>query len=229
MELKDVKDDLNRIPDYLTKRNKSFKEMLDQALSTNKIAVAKLDHTHQIDELRRMAIVIYKIRIIQMNHDLWTVYYQSGMGELLSPSQAKLSYSTTVSIWPKQIKMLIQQLNNVNKTVNQHQLYVKFVQDHLHEMDQQLNQLQIELNLKVKTFEDYISTTIQKRIETYVEENLQSYRRKIEHQIQLVHYDYHIRALKLEYLRYQRNAYQVCLFNTLSFIDLAHQSYFRNK
>ena len=54
--------------------------------------------------------------------------------------------------------------------------------------------------------------TIQKFIETYIEQNLHSLRMEIEHQVELIHYDYHIRALKLEYCRHKPNQYQVCLF-----------------
>ena len=54
------------------------------------------------------------------------------------------------------------------------------------------------------------SVDISNTIETYIEQNLQPLRIEIEHQIELIHYDYHIRALKLEYYRHNPNKYQVC-------------------
>jgi hypothetical protein len=144
---------------------------------------------------------------------LWTTYLKSGMGQLIIPSQAKQFYSTTVPIWPKQIKIL-SQLTNGKKTDNEHEFYLKFVHGHLHELDQRLKQFQTELNLKVKNFQGYTLTT-QKIIEAYIEQNLQSLRMNIEHQIELIHYDYHIQALKLEYLRHKPNAHQVCFFNMI--------------
>ncbi|CAF3294650.1 unnamed protein product [Rotaria socialis] len=44
---------------------------------------------------------------------------------------------------------------------------------------------------------------------TYIEENLNSsLSKKIEHQVELIHYDYHIRALELEYFQHKPNEYQ---------------------
>ncbi|CAF5067097.1 unnamed protein product, partial [Rotaria magnacalcarata] len=43
----------------------------------------------------------------------------------------------------------------------------------------------------------------------YIEQNLNSsLSKKIEHQVELIHYDYHIRALELEYFQHKPNEYQ---------------------
>ena len=114
-------------------------------------------------------------------------------------------------IWAKDIKNMLQLTNNTNKT-NENKIYLKFVNKQLHALNHQLQECQTEFNIKATHFPDY-TLTIQKIIETYVEGNLQSFRMKIEHQIELIHYDYHIRVLKLEYSRYNPNEYQVCSCN----------------
>jgi DNA-binding transcriptional MerR regulator len=197
--INDLKLEIEKIPTYLTKRNASFKQIMHQALST--IAATATTDNNNIEELRKITIVIYKIMIIQTYHLLWTVYLKSGTGQLVSPSTKYPSHSTTVPIWPKAIK-------NITKT-NDNEVCLKFVKHHLHELDQQLKQFQTELNLKANHFRGY-TLIIQKNIETYIEQNLQSLRTKIEHQIELIHYDYHIGALKLEYFRHKPNEYQVC-------------------
>ncbi|CAF4610511.1 unnamed protein product, partial [Rotaria socialis] len=57
-------------------------------------------------------------------------------------------------------------------------------------------------------FQGY-TLSIQEIIITYIEQNLNSsLSKKIKHQVELIHYDYHIRALKLEYFQHKPNEYQ---------------------
>jgi hypothetical protein len=202
--MKQIKAEIENIPNYLTKRNKSFRQMLGQALSTMKITTTD----NNMEDLRKIAILIYKIKFIQTYQLLWAAYLKSGIGQLIISSKTKLSYSTTVRIWPKEIK-------NMNQT-NENESCLKFVNNHLDELEHQLKQYQIELNLKANNFQGY-TLTFQKNIETYIEQHLYSLRMEAEHKIELVHYDYHIHALKLEYSRHNPNDFQVCHFYTLTF------------
>ena len=115
---------------------------------------------------------------------------------------------TTVSIWPKVIKKIMPLKDDNNKS-NENELYSNFVHQQLSELNHHLEQYQMALNIKTNNFHGYTST-IQKFIEEYIEQHLQSFRIQIEYEIDLVHYDYQIQALKLEYLRYHPNVYQVC-------------------
>lgn len=198
------------IPDYLTKGNKPFQQIMHQALSNINITMAMLDddRTHKLEELQKIAILMYQIMLIQTYQLLWAAYLQSGMGQLIVPSKTKLSYSTTLSIWPKEIKSIVLLSNNVDKT-NENESCSKLVNDHLNELDHQLKQYRAELNMKANNFTDY-TLSIQTLMETYIEQNLHSLRMEIEHKVELVYFDYHIQALKLEYYRHNPNDYQVC-------------------
>ena len=77
-------------------------------------------------------------------------------------------------------------------------------------MECRLKTYQNELNIKANNFPGY-TLSIQQIIETYIEQNLDRLRMEVEHRVELVHYDYRIRALKLEYFRHQPNEYQVCM------------------
>ncbi|CAF4131232.1 unnamed protein product, partial [Adineta steineri] len=193
--MKDMKDEIEKIPNFLTKHDNSFKQMLYQA----QLLIKSTNTTTTIDikQLREIAIIIYKIMIIQTYHVLWTVYLKSGRGELIISSE-------TVRIWPKEITSLLK----VNNTTNSHEIYLNFVNQHLHALDHQLNICKTELNTKANNICGY-SLMVQKIIETYVEKHIQSFRSKTEHQIELIHYDYHIRKLKLEYIRFNPNQYQI--------------------
>ena len=212
---KDFKLAIENIPDYLTKRNKSFQQIISQTLSQT--TTTKLnDNNHKKEDLRKIAILMYKIIFIPMYQRLWTVYLKSGIGQLIIPSKTKLPYSTTVSIWPKEIKSMLPVSTNIDKT-NENESCLKLVNDRLHELDHQLKHYQIEFNMKINRFQGYLPT-IRTSIETYIEENLHSLCMKIDHKIELIHFDYHIQALKIEYLRQNPNAFQVCLIDKINFL-----------
>jgi hypothetical protein len=197
---------IETIPNYLTKGNKSFKHMIYQILSTMKIATT----TKNMDDLRQIAILNYKIMIIQIYQFLWTAYIKSGMGQLIDQSKEKVSiiYPTNLSIWPKDIKTMIQAIKMDKKANVEQEHYLEFVNSHLSELDNHLKKYQIELNTKVNHFQGYKST-IQIDIEKYLEPHLHSFRMEIEHKLELIHYDYHIQALKIEYFRHKSNDFQV--------------------
>jgi hypothetical protein len=111
---------------------------------------------------------------------------------------------------------MLQLSNNIDKT-NENESCLKLVNDRLDESDHQLKQYQTELNMKVNNFPGY-TLTIQTIIETYIEQNLHSLRMEMDHKIELIYYDYHIQALKLEYFRQNPNTFQVCLINERNFL-----------
>ena len=204
MLIKDMKTEIETMPYYLTKRNKSFQQMIHDVRSKIRTTFSI---NNNVDEVRKISILIYKIMIIQTYHRLWTTYLKSGLGQLISAIDAPSLYSTTLPIWPKTIKDLLQLNNNTNAN----DIYFNFVNQKLHELNHQLKQYQTELNRQANNFHIY-TLTIQKVIETYIEKHLQTFRMNIEHQIDLIYYDYHIRALKSEYFRSNPNEYQVGFF-----------------
>ncbi|CAF4938338.1 unnamed protein product, partial [Rotaria socialis] len=119
---------------------------------------------------------------------LWKIYFRSGTGQLIIPSETKqkLSYPTTLSIWPKEIKAIV--LSNMKDTTNENEICLKFTDDHLCALQHQLKQYQQELNIKANNFQGYTLSIHEIRIYSL--------------------YDYHIRALKLEYFQHKPNEYQ---------------------
>ncbi|CAF4950055.1 unnamed protein product [Rotaria magnacalcarata] len=204
--VKEIRDQLEIIPNYLTKQNISFKELMHQVLSSIITTTEKLNNN--MDELRKIAILLHKIMVIQTYQYLWKTYFKSGTGQLIIPSETKqkLSYSTTLPIWPKEIKTIV--LSNKKDKTNGNEICLKFVNDHLYALQHQLKQYQQELNIKANNFQGY-TISIQEKLMAYIEQNLNSsLSKKIEHQVELIHYDYHIRALELEYFQHKPNEYQ---------------------
>ncbi|CAF4363333.1 unnamed protein product, partial [Adineta steineri] len=102
---------------------------------------------------------------------------------------------------------------NMKKT-NEKEICLKFVNDQLNELDRQLKQYQMEWNVKTNIFQGY-TLIIEQMIQTYIEQNLHDVRKEIEHKIELIHYDYHIQALKLEYSGQNPSASQKQLMKEL--------------
>ncbi|CAF1590425.1 unnamed protein product [Rotaria magnacalcarata] len=207
MIVKEINDQLEIIPNYLTKQNIAFKKLMHQALSSITTTTTEKLNSNT-NELRKIAILIYKIMVIQTYQYLWKTYFKSGTGQLIIPSETKqkLSYSTTLPIWPKEIKTIV--LSNKKDTTNENEIYLKFTNGQLNALQHQLKQYQQELNIKANNFQGY-TLSIQEMFLTYIEENLNSsLSKKIKHQVELIHYDYHIRALKLEYFQHKPNEYQ---------------------
>ncbi|CAF1320918.1 unnamed protein product [Rotaria magnacalcarata] len=204
--MKEIRDQLEIIPNYLTKQNISFKELMHQVLSSIITTTEKLNNN--MDEIRKIAILLYKIMVIQTYQYLWKTYFKSGTGQLIIPSETKqkVSYSTTLPIWPKEIKTIV--LSNKKDKTNGNEICLKFVNEHLYALQHQLKQYQQELNIKANNFQGY-SISIQEKLMTHIEQNLNSsLSKKIEHQVELIHYDYHIQALELEYFQHKPNDYQ---------------------
>ena len=198
-------DTSENIPYYLSKRSKSFKAIINQALSNTTI----IRTNEMMEQLRQIGILIYKIIFRRTHHSLWLTYFKSGTGQLIIQAKEQFNYSTNLPIWPKEINTLVQKPTHINKK-NENEFYMNFVNNHLRILDNQLKENECELNKRITGIPDY-SLQIQQLIETYIEQNLSSLRMETEHQIQLIHYDYHIQALKLEYYRHDPNVYQVCI------------------
>ncbi|CAF1411351.1 unnamed protein product [Rotaria sordida] len=147
--------------------------------------------------------------VIQIYNSLWTTYLKSGTGQLIIQSKEQLNCLTNLHIWPKEIKTIITQKSIKMNATNENEIYMNFISNKLHELDNQLKQYQAELNQKINSFYGY-TLKLQQLIETYIQQNMSSFRMEIEHKIELIHYDYYIQALKLEYYRHDPNVYQVC-------------------
>ncbi|CAF1411329.1 unnamed protein product [Rotaria sordida] len=127
--MEDIADEIKQIPDYLSKRNESFIQMINQVISIT----ANLATTNKTKkELRQIAILIYKIMVIQISNSLWTTYLKSGMGQLIIQSKEQVNCLTNLHIWPKEIKSIIIQKSIKMNTTNENEIYMNFIGNKLH-------------------------------------------------------------------------------------------------
>ena len=195
---------VNRLPDYLTRRNKLFQLMLRTVLSTRTV-----DANHRdMEDLRQIAIAVYKIMFIQTHQLLWTTYRMAGMGQIPISSGEPSIYSTNIPSWPKQVREAVTSAGAAETHVNEHSL--AYVNHYLNEWNKHLELNRTDLNIKANKFTAY-TLLLQRTIEAYIERNLSVVRAKIEHQVELVVYEYHIQALKVEFNCQKPSAVQVCV------------------
>ncbi|CAF1198748.1 unnamed protein product [Adineta ricciae] len=194
----EIKTKIEKIPNYLTKHNELLKQMIHEIISTMKI-VSTADN---MDDLRKISIEMHKIMIIQTYQLLWMTYLKSSTGQLLIDSIMQ-----TELIWPKEIKTMVQTIQTGGKSVIRHETYLEFVNSYLNALENYLKKYKLELNCQINNFQ-YYSLGIKQHIEKYLEKQLESFRMEIEHKVELVHYDYQIRALKVDYFRHNPNDQQ---------------------
>lgn len=145
---------------------------------------------------------------------VWATYQKSVDGQWMDSSVEQAIYATHLPILPKGIEHLLTlaKLNGADEM----EVGRRFAEDTLNELENLSKQYHMELHTRSNCFTNY-TVTIQRMIETYIEQHLHCHRINIEHQIGLVYHDYHIQALQLEHERYRPNAAQVCLFHSHSF------------
>ena len=95
-----------------------------------------------------------------------------------------------------------------DRTNGDHQACLNFVTRQIDELRSRCEQCQSELRTKIMSV-DVFSSAVQHVMETYIDEHFSSLRTEIEHEIEVVRYDYQIRALKLAYNQHNPTPYQV--------------------
>ncbi|CAF1392726.1 unnamed protein product [Adineta steineri] len=186
--------DFNEIPSYLSKINQSFDKKIHSILPT----------TNNLEQLRSIAILMYKIICIDMIRSLWIVYKKAGMGELQTnlPSINQLNRK----IWPKEILLLLNENQIVD--INQDNACSTLVNHGLCQLNDESEGYLRELSLNTTKISDY-TPNIEYIIDKFVEQGLIGLRIEIDCQIALVEHDYIDEILKQQYLEQNPTSTQI--------------------
>ncbi|CAF4630414.1 unnamed protein product, partial [Rotaria socialis] len=209
---KKIQERLEKIPTYLTKENKTFQSIIDQALRMMNVSMTN-DKIQ--NDLQDVSILLYQIQILSMYHLLWTSYWESGVGQLIKPTserQTYIIYAMNISIWPKEIQRLLKSMDEQSADMNQSSMDIVSV--HRQELQKQLRQTEIEWNKKVNHISGY-SLKVEQLLKDYILRNVYEFQKEIEHKIELVTIDYHIEAIKREFDRQNATEYQKKLMKQL--------------
>ncbi|CAF2907418.1 unnamed protein product [Rotaria sp. Silwood2] len=196
-------DGLKQIPKYLMKSDKSFENMLTTVLVRN-TATATLS-PNKLDNYRAIAILIHRIKYIEILYSLWKVYLQSGLGQLKSHYTRN---EPGPQLWVKPVQSMVKV--TVRSGTEEHQACLAYVERRLDDLNKARLKSYADLQIQ-KICLPPNSIIIQQAIEKFIEDNLICLRKKIEYKIQLVQYDFDERILQLDYLKQNPTEAQIQL------------------
>jgi hypothetical protein len=201
--------DFETIPDYLSRQNQAFE---------NKIHSIR-PPTIQLEELREIAILIYKIMFLEIVKSLWIVYRTSGMGgggggSGNLPSIILQINQLNMEIWPPEVQSYMK-LFKFNQNINEDNPCLSFVNHCLYQLDDQSKEYHHQLNVKTSRLVDY-TRSLEYVIEKFVQQGLQPLRIETDQQIALVQYHYTDGLLKRAYLAQNPTENQVRLVSNIA-------------
>ena len=188
---------LGKTPSYLAPADTSLANMLNSLFLTKTITASERE------DYRQMTICIHEIIFDQILSSLWNAYLKSGLGTLKS----QLSHGQFCPRqWPVPVKSMVKV--DIREGTKENDACLSYVKNRLIALERLIEQSQANLHHRSKTLPDY-TPMIKQKIETFVDEKLVRLRRKIEHKIQLVHYDYDECILQQQYLQHNPTEAQV--------------------
>jgi hypothetical protein len=149
-----------------------------------------------IQTLGQITILMHQLNIIDLEKSLWTIYSKSGTANILKSNES------TLKIWPKCLKSMIQLIQ-----VNDH-MYLKFVTEHLRELNAQQQQIQEQLSQKKRQFHGY-TNRIEEILRKFIQQHIELLRLQYEYKIKLVELNYHENVLEHQFLQQNPNEQQV--------------------
>ncbi|CAF4336398.1 unnamed protein product [Rotaria magnacalcarata] len=192
---------INQVPSYLCSSNESFKETIHDIRP-------KIGQNH-LEELRHVAILMYKMLLIEKLQILWITYRKSGMGEL---QQSRSTKDVGLKIWPFEICSRIKHVENANITDDEKcHLFVDHCQKKLNDQNEIYRN---QLRYRTSHIVDYTSP-MELTIENFVKQGFMYQRIEYDCQIALVQYHYTDAVLKRQYLIENPNENQIQLFKRL--------------
>jgi hypothetical protein len=202
--------DINQVPTYLSTSNETFKHKIH--------AIRPKINQNHLEELRHVAILMYRMLFVEKLQSLWTMYRKSGNGELQQPRSTK---EISMKIWPCAIRSRINTIVNVNMSVDEKcQLFV----DHCRtKLNDQYEVYRNQLRYRTTHIIDYTSA-MELTIQNLVQQGFMYQRIEYDCEIALVQYHYIDGILKRQYLTENPNEYQVNILSSSS-IHIFHYRY----
>ena len=131
-----------------------------------------------IEALGQITILLHQLNIIDLEKSLWTIYHKSGTAKILE---------SNLKLWPTAVKSMVQSSDCIT-TIND-DICLKFVNEHLSELNSKQQEIQQQLVQKKKLFYGY-TNTVEEILQAFIEQHLQSLR---------LQYDYKIKFVELIY------------------------------
>ena len=217
------------MPRYLSNSNQTFEDIINPTLQ-------KSANTVNIEDLRQIALLEHKLKLVDLNTSLWTTYLRSGTSKLNEdeqhPLQAAAAGITTslvrsnLSIWPEELKSTMLADRNENFKANEidYDKCLNYVMKMLRSFREQNNYYQLRLKERKQRLNNCFTLEIGEVINSFVEEyGIRSHRLQIESKIAAIKYDYKDRLSEFDF--HQQNPYQdqIATFKNLTQRKLVYE------
>lgn len=210
--------DMNHIPSYLTKRKNEFAQLLIELLGEMQLEINK-EHK---DCLRTISIAMYKIMYLQSYQALWTTYLNSGIGNMTNDDNKSNEGLERMCRWPMEVKNITKSIKS--KYMSEDQLCMAIVMNVLYELKDKLEKMGKDLNVKINLIHQY-TLDIGRKLKAYIVDNMRLFRLHLEHRMEVIYYEYHIEALKVEFYRHQPCSSHVCMIYSSIMNMISNSSY----
>ncbi|CAF4652768.1 unnamed protein product, partial [Rotaria sp. Silwood1] len=186
--------DIDKVPQYLNHTNDSFQKIIHSIRPTMTV--------NRLEELRHIAILMYKLFLLEKLELLWTMYRRSGTGnlELSTPIE-----QMNRNIWPKEVRTRIELIHN--KHISNNNLYLTFVEQCLGKLYEKNEECQRQLRYRTGHLVDY-TWAMEETIKKFVQQGFMYQSVEYACQIALVQYNYREAMAKQQFLHENPNQNQ---------------------
>ncbi|CAF4668916.1 unnamed protein product [Rotaria sp. Silwood2] len=205
----DDNEEQETVPNYLLSKHRLFDQIIQQ----------RMDRTSSmnIENLRQLAFFRHQIVVYERLYHLWSIYLQSGTGQLnVGKNEKRNKHQNYQRYWPKHVKSLMMlthdkatSMDKMTTEEDQHVACELLVQEHIRVYQEKLDFYKKQFNEKRQSFislPQAIEKSIEKLIEHY---GLAPIRMKCHLAIAILHNNYEDLQLQYEYEQEKPTDYQI--------------------
>lgn len=212
-KLKTEDNQIETIPKYLTSNYKAFDENLINFIRISPTFV-------NIEDLRNIAFRIHQIECVKLDRILWTIYLQSGTGELkIKRPIMSIDSNLKVFLWPEEVKRKMIEHGHTQMTNPQDiddQTCIDYVKRVLEKFQNQLLHYQKKLEEEKRKLDYTLTNEIQDTLLKFVQQyGISVYKIPIDGLISTVEFDYKDRLIQLAFENENPNEFQKELFKNI--------------
>ncbi|CAF2087086.1 unnamed protein product [Rotaria magnacalcarata] len=193
--------DIDKIPHYLSNDNKLLEDKMR--------AIQPTMNEKHLEELRQIAILMYKISLLERITSLWTMFRRVGMGTLALPSDIK---QLNIKIWPFAVHTRIRHVENTHAYDDE--TCQMFIDHCLQKLNEKNDEYRHQLRFRTCHVTDY-SVAMEFTIEKFIQHEFMSQHIEYHCQITLVLYHFIDEILKRHFSNENPNIKQKELLKRL--------------
>jgi hypothetical protein len=213
----------DRMPTYLASTNPTFEQKMNSFIQKSLSSI-------NLEQLRHIAFIVYKLTEIELNLLLWSTYLRSGTGQIngneshatatpMTTTTTALASHRNVHLWPDEVKTTMITNKHTTRTMNDidHDSCLAYVHEILRQLREKSLHHQSQLQETKQALKHCFTLEMEDAVKQYVEHYCMILgRAHVNSKIAIVTYDYQDRLLELEFQEQTPYEYQLDLFSRLT-------------